>query len=378
MANHKALEEILHRLHPAVAEQRLAKIPTDVKLLKALPFNGDHIDELRHLLQLIVRHGGLGVREVADVHIHAWPDRVIEAMVDCLQASISAIVSDEELHLVCLRFLNADTLGVLKHQAFMSDSNNGFDRYHDSLDLQFRLHKKDTSDRLVLKMINRIVHKLNPFQRETLFYALISAAGIRPPYLPAQMLQLATTCDADVAIQAIPHLDFDCQSPLVKKIVRVMKRSRWSTTPGGDKRMDPHSTAELYELLQRLDRLDMEVVSTAIKRAHARLLYMPRYIAQNYIDALWRDPDDLHVAWRHLESDITGDHFANRRKQVEPLLEDLVHACYSGFDKHRMVPPSLFDIANRDLVIDLNNAMIEYLKDKGWDYKGEWIFKSWE
>ncbi|KAK8087290.1 hypothetical protein PG994_002264 [Apiospora phragmitis] len=213
MANYKVLEEVLHKMHPAVAEQRLAKITTDAKLLKALPFNGDHLGQLRHLLQSIVRNGKLGVREVADLHLHAWPDRIVEAMVECLQAGLLPIVSDEELHLVCLRFLSAKTLGVLLHPAFVSDSNNGFDRYHDTLDLQFRLHKKDTSDRLVLKMINRIIHKLNPAQRETLYYALLFAAGVKPPYLPAQMLQLAMACDADVAKQALPHLDFECQPP---------------------------------------------------------------------------------------------------------------------------------------------------------------------
>ncbi|KAK8094819.1 hypothetical protein PG997_001504 [Apiospora hydei] len=299
MVNHKVLEEVLHRLHPAVAEQRLAQIATDAQLLKALPFNGDHLDQLRRLLQSVVRNGKLSAREVADLHLHAWPDRIVEAMVEGLQPSLSPVVSDEELHLVCLRFLNAKSISVLKHPAFASDSNNGFERYYDTLDQQFRVHKKDTSDRLVLKMINRIIHKVTPAQRETLYYALIFVSGCRPPYLPSQILQLAMACDAD-------------------KVVAFLKRSRWSVIPGIGKRMDPHATAELFELLQRLDRLDIDVVSTAIRRAHARLLYMPRFISQNYLAALWRDPEDLHVAWQHLESDIIGDHFANRRKEVEP------------------------------------------------------------
>ncbi|KAK7947956.1 uncharacterized protein PG986_008842 [Apiospora aurea] len=377
MVNHKVLEEVLHRLHPAVAEQRLAQIATDAQLLKALPFNGDHLDQLRRLLQSVVRNGRLSAREVADLHLHAWPDRIVEAMVEGLQPSLSPVVSDEELHLVCLRFLNAKSISVLKHPAFASDSNNGFERYYDTLEQQFRVHKKDTSDRLVQKMINRIIHKVTPAQRETLYYALIFVSGCRPPYLPSQILQLAMACDADVAKQAVPHLDFSCQSPPVKKVVAFLKRSRWTIIPGVGKRMDPHATAELFELLQRLDRLDIDVVSTAIRRAHARLLYMPRFLSQNYLAALWRDSEDLHVAWQHLESDIIGDHFANRRKEVEPLLKGLVHACYSGFDKHRMVPSSLLDPASRDLVIDLNNAVIEYLKDKGWDYQGELIFKNY-
>ncbi|KAK6825485.1 hypothetical protein PG987_012979 [Apiospora arundinis] len=355
----QVFEAILHKMHPAIAEQRLAKLSTEVKLLKALPFNGDHLDQLRLLLQSIIRKGKVTDREIMALNLDMWPDGIIQAMNSSLQTAATTI-SNDELRLACLRFLNVRNCDILKHPVFRSDADTVLQQYYVTLDAQFRVQQRDTSDK--------------------------RAAG--PPYFASQMLRLAMACDADVAKQALPHLDFSCQPWGIKRVVACLKRAQWlSVTPSktragaanGGRYMDPNYTAELHGLLQRLEPLEAEMVFTAVRRAHARLHFMPRFLAQNYLAVVSRDPHECHETIIELESVLIQGRFANRKREVEPLFRGLADACSGGYgaaDAFRMVPPILFDASVRDLVIDLNNALIEYMQDEGWTYNGEWISRD--
>ncbi|KAK8108048.1 uncharacterized protein PG998_010061 [Apiospora kogelbergensis] len=387
MVDHKQVfEELLYRMHPAIAEQRLAKLSTEAKLLKVLPFNGDHLGQLRLLLQSIVRKGKPGEGEITNLNLDLWPDGILQAMNTSLQTAVTPI-SNDELRLACLRFLNARNCDILKHPIFRSDDGNSIlQQYYAALDAQFRVQKRDTSDKRVLNNINGVIRKLTPAQKETLYYALLFTSGRRPPYFPAQMLRLAMACDADVAKQALPHLDFSCQPWGIKRVVTCLKRAQWSSTTktrasAGTKWMDPNYTAELYGLLQRLEPLEAEMVFTAVRRAHARLHYMPRYLAQNYLAVVSREPHACRDAIADLEAVLIHSRFGSRKREVEPLLRGLADACgggggYGAADAFRVVPAVLFDASVRDLVIDLNNALIEYMQDEGWGYNGEWISKD--
>ncbi|KAK8025365.1 hypothetical protein PG990_003188 [Apiospora arundinis] len=384
----QVFEAILHKMHPAIAEQRLAKLSTEVKLLKALPFNGDHLDQLRLLLQSIIRKGKVTDREIMALNLDMWPDGIIQAMNSSLQTAATTI-SNDELRLACLRFLNVRNCDILKHPVFRSDADTVLQQYYVTLDAQFRVQQRDTSDKRVLNSINGILRKLTPPQKEAMYYALLFTSGRRPPYFASQMLRLAMACDADVAKQALPHLDFSCQPWGIKRVVACLKRAQWlSVTPSktragaanGGRYMDPNYTAELHGLLQRLEPLEAEMVFTAVRRAHARLHFMPRFLAQNYLAVVSRDPHECHEAIIELESVLIQGRFANRKREVEPLFRGLADACSGGYgaaDAFRMVPPILFDASVRDLVIDLNNALIEYMQDEGWTYNGEWISRDW-
>ncbi|KAK7977240.1 hypothetical protein PG996_003310 [Apiospora saccharicola] len=367
------LTDILEHLHPLIAKCRTRELDTDPKVLRAMPFNGDHVSALREALEDIASGGKVDIKNLTSrLMSRSWPDEAFFILQSVLEAA--APITDDELRNVCLRSLNKNTAKVFNNS---TPFNNlmAYQDVGDQLAEYFAGSKRD--ERKLLKIIDGMIKHSNTkdlrmsqfakIRREALYFHMIAnnPTGYQPAYHDSDVLNLTKRCESHVARYAVSLIKAQPKpSPQLRQVIRCMEN--------GPVTMDSDYIIELYTLIRPLDAKDATTLFKAVNEVCTRLHSLPRHIARNYWMALKRG------GWGYAKgakSEVTTAIYrAVDKATVQPILEDLNRPCSSNFTgAHRMIPSSLFD-ANVDLLIDLNHALMAYLEEKGWTREGEMIY----
>ncbi|KAK8133648.1 hypothetical protein PG984_005660 [Apiospora sp. TS-2023a] len=335
------LTGILEHLHPLIAKRRIRELDTDPKVLRAMPFNGDHVSALREALEDIASGGKVDIKNLTSrLMSRSWPDEAFVILQSVLEAA--APITDDELRNLAEYFA-----GSKRDEKKLLKIIEGMIKHSNTKDLRMSQFAK--------------------IRREALYFHMIAnnPAGYQPAYHDSDVLNLAKRCESHFARYAVSLIKAQPKpSPQLKQVIRYMEN--------GSGKMDSDYITELYTLIRPLDAKDATTLFKAVDGVCTRLHSLPRQIARNYLMALKRG------GWGYAKgakSEVAAAIYrAVDKATVQPILEDLNRPCGSNFTgAHRMIPSSLFD-ANVDLLIDLNHALMSYIEKKGWTREGDMIY----
>lgn len=358
--------KILEHMHPLIAKRRIRELDTNAKVLRATPFNGDHIAALREVLEEIARREKVDIKSLTSrLMSRSWPDPAYYTLQAILDTA--APITDAELRSACLCYFNKHTAKVFDNsRPFASDMT--YQSFGDKLVKYFACSTRD--ERKLLKIIDGLLKHSHTddrlhgkIRREALYFYLVShsSSGYPSSYHDSDILRLAGRCGLHVAMYAVSWIKESCQpSSQLRRVIRCMEK--------GSRTMSRDYITELSTLVRQLDAKEATIFFEAVDAACAQLHSLPRHIARNYLMALRRG------GWGYVKaskSEVATAIYRNVDKaKVQPILEEMNVPCGPNFTgAHRMIPASLSD-APVDLLIELNYALLVYLEKKGWTREG--------
>ncbi|KAK8009290.1 hypothetical protein PG991_011841 [Apiospora marii] len=365
------LADILEHLHPVIAKRRIRELDTNPKVLRAMPFNGDHVSALREALEEIAGGGKVNIKAlVTRLMNRNWPDEAFYILEGVLEAA--APITDEELRNVCLRSLDKNTAKVFnKSNPFVG--RMAYQDVGDKLAKYFAGSVRD--EKKLLRIVDGMIKhsskedlRMGKIRREALYFYLIAnnPSGSQSGWHDSDMLDLAKRCGLHVSRYAVFLIKAKSQpSSKLRQVIRCMEKA--------PRTMSTDYFTELYSLIRQLDAKDAKTLFEVVDEACTRLHGLPRHIARNYLMALKRG------GWGYsneAKSEVVAAIYrAVNKVQVQPILEDLDVQCGARFtgSTHRMIPASLSK-APVDLMIDLNYALMIYLEKKGWTREGDLVY----
>ncbi|KAK7947957.1 uncharacterized protein PG986_008843 [Apiospora aurea] len=267
------LKDTLKTLQPGVAQRRIEDIKTNVKLLHAMPFNGNHVGALCDVLQSIVRKDTSGYLKNLSVleEVVKRPSNVIEIMITFLKTE-TPITDDELLQTIC--FLSShNKIKALKKDTFTSYGGESIYK-----DLTKLYESKDTSSKRIRKLVDTSISDVESHDREVIYF-LLTSGNVAPP-LAFDIDRVAKRCDVDIVRLILEELP---GTPL-KQITDLIKGS--PSRQGGESKKVKKYTTKLAWLLRLISAHDAQTFIAAVNNASARLAMLPRHIARNYTIAL--------------------------------------------------------------------------------------------
>ncbi|KAK8133650.1 hypothetical protein PG984_005662 [Apiospora sp. TS-2023a] len=292
------LKTILDNLLPCVAAIRHVELDTNTKLLHALPFNGDHAEALKIVLDK-VSDEDRSKYEVAMSYLErCWdkPQQVTDAMIDFLRSY--TLVTNDELRLACWRHMSKDNVETLQHHTF-----GNLRRMQP--DICYRLsriyNKPKLNKRALLHIIDWIVENATEEEREALYFSLTHY--VETSFLSSDITRLVARCNSDIAKEALHVITEEWKDDSMEALINCLKESQAHQL--GTK-MDPDYTAELSRLIQAANSYEGETFYNAVDIACTRLCALPRNIARNYDKALSRFPYGNGLPNRYLHKVSKG------------------------------------------------------------------------
>ncbi|KAK7977241.1 hypothetical protein PG996_003311 [Apiospora saccharicola] len=363
--------DALEILSPVVALRRIRELDTNSKLIRVMPFNVDHVGAIRGVLCSIHRRDkNFDPREAASSLLlqGAWSDAAFEAVMVILRDA--APIPDEDL----------------------------LDACHDNWDPEkrhiFEAHGLDviTKQKPIAQLIDELISNPNSTgsqwknltRKEGLYYDLVEYH--KGGYHRCDSVRLAKRClEPNVANQAASLITCGKPSSQRRKIVAYMRKYIWDSEDG------PRFVKRFCDIYESLDQKERETVICAIDTSCEKLCEMPRAIVRNFHRATTSEtpssasgqkaygPEKQKqavkkakvVVRQHFRQYGTYSHIDDAG--LDRLLKDLARACDQwDTDEHRLIPDSLLN-APINVAFDLNNAMIDYVQDKGCKHEGSWM-----
>lgn len=362
--------DALEVLSPVVALRRIRELDTNSKLVQVMPFNIDHVGDLRDVLRSIYRRKKSFVPcEAATNLLHrgTWSDAAFEAVMAILRDA--APISSDELRDMCHRNWGTEKAIIFKTHGLSANTQ-----------------KKTISQRvetLLENLSSTSSEWKNLTRKEGLYYDLdeYPNGGLHR----SDMVRLAKRCcEPNVAGQAVPLIVCGQPSSKLKRIAGYMKKYICDSDNG------PRFVSLFCDILGSLNSKDRSKVICAIDTACEKLCEMPRAIARNFHHATTNAKplpasgnkeaakseknkknaaEGAKAAVRHYFARHGG--YENIDKTgLDRLLKDLARACDQwDSDEHCFIPDSVLN-APINVAFDLNNAMIEYVEEKTCKHEG--------
>ncbi|KAK6844825.1 hypothetical protein PG995_014935 [Apiospora arundinis] len=351
---------VLEIMNPTVARRRMTELDSNGFLARSMPFNGKHVAAMRAVLQSISSGKNMDFREAAGSVIldRPLPDDAFDIFLGVMRAAPP--ITDDELRETCYAYIT--TKAKLKKVC---------ETYCSSFKPKATI--SEGIDILIKAVTYANTEWRNIIRRECLYYELCEEdEGV---YHPADLFLRASRCSPTANKQMVSYLRHGNPSPLLKQTVLHLDNENYNSCC-------PYTANTLVNLIQSLSPKERCKVVFAIDRANARLHQIPRAIARNFYHAVtWeppvvgdkkmRDAAKAKVAiknyitkWHLKRSSAAGEH-------MDALVKDLTNVC-SKWDpsNYLRIPPSIFN-AHMIVAIDLNNAMMDYLSEKGCEPEGD-------
>ncbi|KAK8039494.1 hypothetical protein PG993_007905 [Apiospora rasikravindrae] len=363
------LKDTLKTMHPGVAQRRLKDLQSNTALLNAMPFNGNHAGALCDVLQCIARKETSGYRNNMSLleKCARKPSNITETMATFLDAE-TPISNEELIQTIC--FLSSkDKIQTLKKEALTSYEGQSF---YD--DLKKLYEPKDISSTKLRKLVDKSIDDIEPHDREVIYFHLTS--GSLAPTLLSDIDRIAKRCDVDIVKQILDELPAHWETPgsPVEHLMAMLKST--PSRQGGESRKVHKHTADLGWHLRLISAQDAQTLVAAVDRASARLAIMPRHVARNYTTALQQLDSDDHDDYEKAKIVNTAiyENCARGGKALKKIVKEVERACRDdeAAPRHRKLPRGLLEASVDDLV-DIHNALIEYLKEEGHDYEGSCV-----
>ncbi|KAK8133649.1 hypothetical protein PG984_005661 [Apiospora sp. TS-2023a] len=364
--------DALEILSPVVALRRIRELDTNSKLIRVMPFNIDHVGAIRGVLCSIHRRDkNFDPREAASSLLlqGAWSDGAFEAVMFILRDA--APIPDEDL----------------------------LDACHDNWDPEkrhiFEVHGLAviTKQKPIAQLIDEHISDLNSSstsnwknqtRKEGLYYDLVEYT--KGGYHRCDGVRLAKRClEPNVANQAAPLIICGKPSSQLGKIVAYMKKYIWDSEDG------PRFVKRFCYIYESLSQKERETVICAIDTSCEKLCEMPRAIVRNFHHATTSKtpssasgkngcgPEKQKQAVKRAKVAVRqhfrqyGSYSHIDKAALDRLLKDLARASDQwNTDEHRLIPDSLLN-APINVAFDLNNAMIDFVQDKGCKHEGSWM-----
>ncbi|KAK6844824.1 hypothetical protein PG995_014934 [Apiospora arundinis] len=343
--------------------------PAEYQVAKAiastLPFNGTHLATFRKALNSIVAgNNNVDHRRVAEGIIldRPLPDETFEALMNVMMAA--SPIEDSQLRTLCLEVLTMNNFAefMKSHGVWLIGSANT----------------------CKIKAVDCLIETLNnsgtwrdQARKEGVYYELMKRT--KATYHFSEFFKLAGRCGSEVATQIIPHLSRGTPSSAIRQIVACLRGSEWHVE-------NPEHIAHMAALMVTLNKNELSKVVDAIEISLDKLIQMPRNIARNFFHAFsWENTQPGNKQKQAAEkvkaalSSYCYQHYGlisgNNRKDIfDRLIKDLTRTCRKWEPALDLMIPDSFWEAPMEVLMDLNNAMMDYITEMGLEAEGYRMF----